>query len=119
MAQVLGIIDLYWGGTKVDIKPGGSLKLGGVVNSPVIYGRQVGRSQKMAQSEITVKAILKAGMRITDIFGANLEQQLQVDCDTGQSFVWDQAFREETLDVTAGDQSDIDLKFVAGEPVEV
>lgn len=119
MAQVLGIIDLYWGGNRIDIKPGGSLKLGGMINTPVIYGQQVGRAQKMAHSEVNVKAIVKAGMTVTDLFGASLEQQLQVGCDTGQTFVWDTAFRQGELDITVGDSSEVDLKLVGGVPMEV
>lgn len=118
MAQVLGLIDFYWGGNKIDIKPGGSVKLGGLINSPVIYGRQVGRAQKMATSEISLKAIVKAGMRVTDVFGANREQEAQVLCDTGQTFTWDSAFRQGELDITVGENSEIDLKFAAGDPVE-
>lgn len=116
--QVLGIIDLYWGGTKIDIKPGGSVKLGGMINSAVIYGRQVGRAQKMATSEISVKAIVKAGMNVSDTFGTSLEQELQVLCDTGQTFTWDTAFRQGELDITVGENSEIDLKFAAGTPME-
>jgi hypothetical protein len=116
--QVLGIIEVFWGGSKVDIKPGGTLKLGGVVNTPVLFGTQVGRAQKMMESEINVKAIVKAGLNVSDTFGTQ-EQQLQVNCDTGQQFVWDSAFRKEGLTITSGDNSEIDLQFVAGTPMEV
>ena len=118
--QVLGIIEVFWGGKQVDIKPGGSVKIGGMVNSPVIYGGNVGRAQKMEQSEVNVKAIVEQGMTITDLFGsgATQEKQLQVLCDTGQSFVWADAFISGPLDITAGDNSEIDLHFVGGTPME-
>ena len=32
MAQSFSIVDFYWGGEKVTIKPGGTFKLGGMVN---------------------------------------------------------------------------------------
>ena len=118
MAQSFSIVDFYWGGEKVTIKPGGTFKLGGMVNVPVLAGGQVFRGQKMAQSEVNVKGIVTAGQRVTDLYGAALEQPMQVVADTGQIFSWDSAFRVDTLDITAGENGEIDLKFVGGTPME-
>ena len=116
---VLGIIKVYWGGNELNIKPGGSLKLGGVVGSPVVYGTQVSSAGKMVESEIKVKTVIRSGERVTDLYPALLEQELQVHCDTGQIFTFQNAFRAGTLDVTTGDNSEIDLTFHAGAYVEL
>ena len=111
---VLGIIKVFWGGSEINIKPGGSLKLGGVIGSAVIYGTQVSSAGKMAESEVKVKAVVRTGERVTDLYPALSEQEMQVHCDTGQIFMFPNAFRTGTLDVTAGDNSEVDLTFNAG-----
>jgi hypothetical protein len=119
MAQILGIIECIWGGVALNIKPGGTFKIGGLVNTAVVFGTQVGRAQKMMESEIAVKVVIEAGDRITDVFGASLEQELQIRCDTGQTFVWESAFRKDILSVTSGDNSEVDVNFAAGAPMEL
>jgi hypothetical protein len=116
--QTLGIVDLYWKGTYIDTKPGGTVNLGGVVNKAVIIGRKVARAQAMAVSEIDFKTVLKAGQTIMDAFGTD-EGELQVKCDTGQTFVWDDAFRVDTLNITAGENGEVAVKFNGGTPVEL
>lgn len=119
MAQSLGIMKLFFGGEEIVIKPGGTLRLGGIVSRPQVAGTEVFRSEAMIESEITVKAILRRGQRVTDIAPANVEREIQVHCDTGQTFVGESAFRKETLTITAGDQSEIDLVFACGAMVEI
>jgi hypothetical protein len=112
--MALGIIRFFWGGTEINIKPGGSLKLGGVVGSHVIYGTSVDTSNKMAESEVKLKAMVLQGQRVSDLYPAGLKQEGQVHCDTGQTFVFPDMFRSGTLDITSGDNSEIDLTFNAG-----
>ncbi len=71
------------------------------------------------ESEVSVKVVLERGQRLTDLIPANVEQELQVHCDTGQIFVFPSAFRKETLSITSGDQSEVDVMFAAGTPVEI
>lgn len=119
MAQSLGIIRVFFGGNELTIKPGGTVRLGGVVSRPQVAGTEVFRSQAMMESEITVQVMLERGQRLTDLIPANLEQELQVHCDTGQTFVFPSAFRKETLTITAGDTSQVEVIFAAGTPVEI
>ena len=119
MAQSLGIIKVFFGGVELPIKPGGSFKLGGVVSMPQVVGGGVDRSESMQASEITVKRALRRGQRLADLVPGNTERELQVQCDTGQTFVWESAFRSNTLGVTSGDSSEVDVTFAAGTPVEI
>lgn len=119
MPQLLGIVDLYWKGQKIDVKPGTNVELGGVTNKAQPYGRRIGRSQSMMESKITVKAIIPKGMVVTDLFKSDDEGELQVHCDTGQKFVWPDAFIEGTIKITSGDSSEADVNFAGGVPVEI
>ena len=119
MAQVLGLIKLFWGGQQLPIKPGGSVKIGGLVNKEVIFGQEVGRSQSFQASEVDAKMVVKRGMVLMDMLGSSLEQELQVECDTGQIFVWDSAFRKDVMTVTSGDNSEVGLMFACGEATEI
>lgn len=84
----------------------------------MVFGVQVGFSGKMEPSEINVKAVVTDGMNVTQAFPGNVDLTIQVECDTGQTFVWDTMRRTGTLDITAGENSEIDLKYVGGTPLE-
>lgn len=118
MAQVLGLISLHWLGNEIDIKPGGTLKLGGLVNKAVVYGQKVGNAQMMEASEVSCKAIVTAGMVVTTTFNVGQVGELQAQCDTGQTFVWESAFVEGAVTLTAGENSEVDVKWGAGAPME-
>lgn len=115
---VLGIIEAQWLGTQVNAKPGGTLKLGGVVNKPVVFGRQVGNAQMMEASEIKLKGVVTTGMSVTGTYNVGQVGELQVQCDTGQIFVWDDAFIAGAITLTAGENSEVDLTWNAGTPLE-
>lgn len=119
MAKALGIIKAFWGGSELPIKPGGSFRLGGIVSKPQVVGASVDRSEAMEVSEITLKVMLREGQGLTDLLPANTERELQIQCDTGQTFVWEGAFRRETLTVTSGDNSEVDVTLAAGAAVEI
>lgn len=114
-AQTLGIIDLYWGGNKIPIEPGGKVTLGGVRNVAVIVGRQVRRAQKMMQSEVSVTSVVQAGQDVLALLGT-AEAEMQVHCDTEQVFIWQSAFIEEAPGFTGGEGGKLEIKLVAGEP---
>lgn len=115
---VLGIIEVFWLGTQIDIKPGGSVKLGGLVNKPVVFGQQVGPSRKMEESEIKVKAVVQTGDVVTGMFNVGQVGELQVHCDTGQIFVWEGAFVTGAITLTAGENSEVDVTWGAAAPQE-
>ena len=118
--QTLGIIDIFWNGAKLDNEPGGTVTLGGVKNTTVIYSRKVGRAQKMVASEIMCRIPIEAGQRVTDAFSAGDEGELQVQCDTGQTFVWDDAFLIDALKFTGdGTGGKLELKWNGATPLEL
>lgn len=116
--QTLGIIDLYWGGQKIDIEKGGTVKLGGVRNKPVIVGRKVMRAQEMLESEVDVTSVVEAGVSVLGLLGTS-EAEMQVKCDTGQTFVWDSAFIEGAPEFSGDEGGKLKIKLVGGEAQEL
>jgi len=117
--QVLGIIDIYWRGRNIPVEKGAKLRLGGIKNNAVTYGRGVGRAQEYQGSEITATTHAERGQSILDLLDPG-EGELQAVCDTGQTYVWDDAFLEgDRPEATGGEGGKIDLKWAAGEPQEI
>ena len=117
-AQTLGILELYWGGQQIPIEAGGKVTLGGVRNKPVVVGRQVRRAQEMLQSEVSVTSVVQAGVSVLQLLGT-AEAEMQVKCDTGQTFVWTTAFLEGAPGFSGGEGGKLELKLAAGEPQEL
>ena len=119
MAQTLGIIDIVWRGRRLAVERGASLKLGGVKNNAVITGRQVHRAGEMEASEITATIPLMRGQRILDVYGDGREGELQCICDTGQTYVFADAFLSNRPEMTGGEGGKIELTWMAGEGEEL
>jgi hypothetical protein len=115
--QVLGIIECFWNGTSVPIEPGGSFSLGGIRNKSVVAGAQVFNANMMMVSEINVTSVVQAGQNVSDLYGIG-QGELQIQCDTGQMFIWPNAFIVDAPDITAGEGGKIKIKWHAGTPQE-
>jgi len=115
MAQTLGIIDITWKGLNMQVvSKGAKLKLGGIRNNTVNFGRTTARAQEYANSEVTATVHLRKGQSYGSIFNVE-EGELQVICDTGQTFVFPEAFlTDEHPDITSGEGGEISLKWAAG-----
>ncbi|ABS69710.1 conserved hypothetical protein [Xanthobacter versatilis] len=113
MAQVLGIIDIIWRGKKIPVEKGAKLKLGGIKNNPVTYGRRVSRAQEFMASEISATTHLERGKSYSDIYDEG-EGELQCICDTGHTFVFPEAFLTDIPEMTGGEGGKMDLKWSAG-----
>jgi hypothetical protein len=111
--QVLGIVDVYWGGSYIPIEPGGTFTLGGLVNKRVIAGAQVFFAREMVPSEASFTAVLQAGQSLTGTFGT-AAQELQLQCDTGQIFILPAAFREGGIEFTSGEGGKVKVKIAGG-----
>lgn len=118
MAQVLGIVDIVWRGRNIPVESGAKFKKGGVQSKAVPYGRKAGRADEFVVSEITAVTNLERGQRLGNLL-ARGEDELQVVCDTGQTFVWLDAFLGELPEVTGGEGGKIELKWFGGEPEEL
>lgn len=118
MPQLLGIVDIVWKGVKIPVEKGAKLKIGGIKNNAVTYGRQVGRAQEFEASEITATTHLARGQRFTDLYSTE-EGELQVICDTGQTYVFTDAFLTDRPELTSGEGGKAELKWAAGAPEEL
>lgn len=119
MAQTVGIIDLVWNGRYLAAKKGSTARLGGIRNNAVTHGRQVSRAQEYQGSEIKAKVPFERGMRLADIW-IDGEAELQVRLDTGQTYVFNDAFLSgDRPTITEGEGGDIDLTWSAGTPEEI
>ena len=119
MSQVAGIADVYWLGQQVDVKPMVTVQMGGIVNKAIVVGRKVKRAQSMVESVITVKFSIDKGLRVSDLISSDQEGELQVHFDSGQKFIWLDAFVSDATTLTTGDNSEGDLKFGAGIHTEI
>lgn len=116
--MLLGIIEAIWQGTPVPLKPGSTFNLGGVTSEPQVVGTDIDFSNSMKASEVNLKVAIEKGMSITGTFPAGAAGELQIQCDSGQIFTWENAFRSGTIDITTGDSSEANVKFAGGTPLE-
>ncbi|MCP4562014.1 MAG: hypothetical protein GY873_08770 [Bosea sp.] len=119
MTQVLGIVDIIWRGQNIPVEKGAKLTLGGIVNTAVVYGRKVGRAQSFEASEVEAVTALERGQKFKERYGNPGEGELQVQCDTGQTFTWPDAFLVDRREMTGGEGGKVPLKWNAGEPEEI
>jgi hypothetical protein len=118
MAQTLGLIALTWRGQALSIEKGGKVKLGGLMQKEVITGQQVNYCNEMVASEVTANMKMDANTVLLGIWAPG-QGELQVICDTGQSYVWGDAFLTNMPEFTAGDGGKVPLKFGGGAPLEL
>lgn len=118
MTQVLGIVDIVWRGRSLPVEKGAKIRVGGIKNNPVTYGRKVGRAQEYEGSEVSATTHLEAGQRWGNLWAPD-EGELQVVCDTGQTFVMYDAFLTDIPDITGGEGGKIELKWAASTPEEI
>ena len=118
MAQVLGIVDIIWRGRNIPVEKGAKIKVGGIKNNAVTYGRKVARAQEFEGSEVTATTNLEKGQRYGNLWDAG-EGELQVVCDTGQTFTFNDAFLTDHPDITGGEGGKIELKWAGSAPEEV
>lgn len=119
MTQTLGIVDIVWRGRNLPVETGATLRLGGIKNNAVTYGRKVSRSQEYQGSEISATTNLERGQRWGNTWDAG-EGELQVICDTGQTYVFNDAFFVGDIPtITGGEGGKIALKWAASSPEEI
>lgn len=119
MAQVLGIVDIVWRGRQLSVEKGAKIRPGGIKNNAVTYGRGVGRAQEYQGSEVTATVNLEKGQRWGNLWNPG-EGELQVICDTGQTFVIGDAFFVDDIpEITGGEGGKIELKWAGGSAEEI
>lgn len=116
--QVLGIIDVLWNGRNIPVEKGGKFRPGGIKNAAVHYGRKTGRAQDYEGFRAEVVTNLERGQRLKDLMITE-EGELQVICDTGQTYVCRDAFRVDNTEATGGEGGKITLVFEGSEAEEI
>ena len=118
MAQSLGIVDLIWNGTKIPVEKGATFKQGGVIYKPVVAGQQVSYSGEMMASEVKATTPLMAGQSLLALIAVT-SGQLQFLCDTGQTYVIENAFLTGQQEITGGEGGKITLMWAGPAASEV
>jgi len=119
MTQVLGIVDIVWRGRQLSVEKGAKFRLGGIKNNAVTYGRKVGRAQEYQGSEVTATINLEKGQRWGNLWDPT-EGELQIVCDTGQTFVIGDAFLTDDIpEITGGEGGKIELKWAGSSAEEI
>jgi len=117
MAQSVGIIDLVWRGRRIKVEKGAKVKLAGLSNKTVTYGRGAARSQEYAAGHAECTTILLRGEKVSDIY-TTAEGELQLHLDTGQTIVA-HAWMTERPEITGEDGGKIQLKWEWGNQEEI
>ena len=118
MAQTLGLIYIVWQGQKIKIKEGGQVKFGGLESDAVVTGTAVDYSEKMIAGSVHCTSVLTRGQSLLPIWGQGAGE-LQVQCDTGQTYVWPDAVLHNTGNFVAGKGGDVKLEYIVGIPQEI
>ena len=119
MAQVLGIVDIVWRGRNLSVEKGAKFIKGGIINRGVVYGRKVGRAQEFVGSRVEAVVNLERGKSLRAMLN-EVEGELQVVCDTRQTFVVGDAFLSGDMpEVTGGEGGKITLIWEGSEAEEI
>lgn len=118
MAQVLGLIEVSWRGNKIPVEKGGKVKLGGLMQKGMVVGQQTDYAQEYEMSEVTVTTRLRRGDSLLDIFAPGAGE-LQVLCDTGQTYTFPDAFVSNRPEFTAGEGGKVQVKWNASNAAEL
>lgn len=119
MTQYLGIVDVIWRGQVLPCEKGSKIRPGGIRNNVVTLSRSAGRAQEFQPSEVTAKVHLPAGASALALFDPG-EGELQVICDTRQTFVIRDAFLSGDIPtITGGAGGEIDLTWSGGAAEEI
>lgn len=119
MAQTLGIVDIIWKGRAIPCKKGAKIKAGGIQNVPVTYGRKVGRAQEFVGTEVTATTNFERGQRFHGEIWTAEEGELQVLCDTGQTFICRDAFLTEIPEISSAEDGQYELKWMGSACEEI
>lgn len=119
MSQTVGIIDITWKGRYLACQKGSTARLGGLKANAVTHGRKVSYANEYQGSEIKAKVPFERGMKLSDIWSEG-EGELQVKLDTGQTYVFNDAFLSgDRPTITEGGDTPVELTWSAGSPEEI
>ncbi len=102
MAKVTGIVKVFVNGSLQRSKEGAELDIGGMERTAVVGHSVYGYSEKPMPSVVTFEL---AHMADTDIvaLGETVEATVKFECDTGASYLVNNAFVAKTLKLKGGE----------------
>lgn len=119
MAQYLGIVDIIWRGQNIPVTKGSKIRPGGIRNNVVTLSRSAGRAEEFQPTEVKAKTHLRNGQSYLGLLDRR-EGELQVICDTGQTFVIRDAFLSGDIpDLTGGEGGEIELTWSGSAAEEI
>ncbi len=119
VAQSLGNVTLIWGGTTLNVDAkSSSFTIGGLVAKPVIAGQQVTQAQDFVAPMVKASFPLLKGMSITGLRALN-GSELQVQCDTGQTYTVTGAFIVGDPQVKGGQGNNVSISWSGQSASEV
>lgn len=113
--QTLGVIDMVWRGVALDVEKGAKVIIGGWKQNPVLVQGKTKWAREYVASEITAMVPLNRGQD-PNVLWAGGEGELQCNCDTGQSFIFPDAFLTNRPDMTGGEGGKMEVKWAGGIP---
>ncbi len=113
--QTLGLVDITWRGQQLDIEKGAKIKVGGLKQNAMPVQRKTKYAQEYEVSEITATIPVSRGMDVLAVFASG-SGELQCNCDTGQSFIFADAFVTNRPEMTAGEGGKMEIHWSAGVP---
>ena len=118
MALTLGIVDLVVNGTKIDTEKGASFMSGGLIQNPLVAGRQLHVAQEWKEGMVECTTVLKAGQAPSSLYQLGA-LEIQALCDTGQTLSWTGYQVGERPKFTGGEGGKVALKFAVSEGQEL
>ncbi len=114
-AQSLGVIDLTWGSTKLQVDAkSSSFSRGGIISTPVVAGRRVTQAQSFVAPMVKASFPLDQGVSLADLTALN-GQPLVVKCDSGQTYTINGAFIVKDPTVKGGPGNNVSAEW-SGQP---
>lgn len=111
--RYLGTVSITIDGTSLDNLPGASLDVGGFRRKEVITDRGIGYAETRAPATIEVEVGVSA-LTDTALLGAATDVTAVFQADTGQAWVLREAWVSEPPKMTAGENSKMTIKLMAG-----
>ncbi len=119
VAQSLGIIGLTWGGMRLSVDAkSSSFSRGGLVNTAVVAGQTVRQAQSYVAPMVKASFPLDKGMSLSALTALN-GSELQVVCDSGQTYTINGAFITKDPMVKGGPGNNVSVEWSGDPAVEV
>jgi hypothetical protein len=118
MAQALGIVNIVWNGQKMAVEKGSTFQNGGLQQKAVVNGKQIDYADEMVAGKAMCTKRLLRGDSLFGIWTTGTGE-LQMQCDTGQTYVIPDAFLTNTVNWTGGEGGKVKMEWAFGIATEL